>query len=110
VRWWKAIQGQRGEEFAVEGGHVQALGQLVVGEDPPQNAQGLPKIVVAIPGGAGTEQAPQAQDAIVVPVEWVRTDEAALLRHEEEEETVDDAQELAVEVLGADAVVPAILR
>lgn len=92
------VEVARLEELAVERGCAQQPGELLVGEHFPEDAQTAPEVVVFGVGAAAVDEASEARDAVVLAVERIGADEPAILRNEEEQKTIDQAQELAVEL------------
>src|SRR5271157_6614071 len=54
--------------------------------------------------GPMVEKAAQPSDPVVLPVERISTEQAPILRNEQEEKSVNEDQELAVQVLGGDPI------
>ena len=101
------VEQARREEIAVQDGQVEqscqwpaakSLLRPISGERTPHDAQRLPEIVVFDVGGRPVEQAAQSADAVVAAVEWTRADQPAILGHKEKEQSVDQHQQMSIEV------------
>lgn len=97
-----SVEGLRGEQFAVERGNVEDGGELVVAEQLPKGAQAQPQVGVVGPGGAHVEQAAEAGDAVVVAIDGIGADEAAVFGDQQEQEPVNQPEQLAVELGGGE--------
>ncbi len=76
----------------------------------PEHAERLPEVVGLGEGSAVLKQPSQPGDAVVLAIDGIRTQQPAVLRHEQKEEAVHQAQELAVEILSADTLITSASR
>src|SRR5271157_3442107 len=54
--------------------------------------------------GPMVEKAAKPCDPVMLPVEWISTEQTPILRNKQEEKPVNQDQELAVQVLGGDPI------
>ncbi|MCS7176932.1 MAG: hypothetical protein NZ960_04840 [Candidatus Kapabacteria bacterium] len=99
-----AVYVQLLEELAVQGGGAEQAGVVLGAEYAPEHLQAAPEVVVVGVGAAVLQQPAEAGDAVVLSVERLAADEAALFGDEQEEEAVDQAQQLLVELQRGEAV------
>jgi hypothetical protein len=100
------VAGLGGEQLTVEGGEVEDSGEFVVLEEAEERAEAEPDVGVVGPGGLNGEQAAEAGDAVILAVGGAGADEAAVLGNEQEQETIDEAEKLPVELCGGKSGTP----
>jgi hypothetical protein len=96
------IKRLRGKQFAIERREIEDFCEFVVAEKFPKGAETQPQIGVIRPRGLHVEHPAQSRNAVMVAVDLIRADEAAIFRDEEEQKTVNDAKQLAVELRGGE--------
>lgn len=96
------VERLRAEQFAVERGEFKDGGKFVVLEQTEQGAEAQPQVGVVGPCGLDVEHPAETGDAVVFAIDGVGADEAAILGNEQEQEAVNDAEELAVELRGGE--------
>ena len=84
----------------LSGARVENGGEFVVLEQVEERAQAQPEVGVIRPGGLDVEHPAQAGDAVMVAIDGIGADEATVFGHEQEQETVNQPEELAVELRG----------
>jgi len=101
------IEVDRFKQPAIQDRKVQETGQglaVVLGSIVPQkveqNAEGLPEVLMVGIGFAAIDESAEATDAVMITVEVASTQQVSLLGHQEEEEPINQAEELFIEVLG----------
>src|SRR5208282_6947953 len=93
-----SVEGLCREQFAVERGEGENGGEFVVLKQVEECAQAQPQVGVIRPRGLDVEHTAQAGDAVVVAIDGIGADKAPVFGHKQEQETVNQPEELAVEL------------
>jgi len=86
------------EKVPVERGDSQHLAPVLVGEEAECGPKASPQVGMAVSAGASLGQAAEARDAVVVLVNAVGREQAALLGDHQEQQPVNEAEQLFVEL------------
>jgi hypothetical protein len=84
----EGVETLRGEEFAVEWRELEKSSKSFVAQHLPEHAERLPEVVVLGKGSAVLKQPSQPGGAVVLAIDGIRTQQPAVLRHEQKEEAV----------------------
>jgi hypothetical protein len=83
VRNGVTVERERREQFTVQWRGFENLSELLIGKQLPKNPQALSKVVVMRISCPAIEQAPQAGGAVMLAVDGVGTDQAAVFGNQE---------------------------
>jgi hypothetical protein len=88
-----------GEEFTIQRRELEKHGKFFIAQRSPEHAERLPQVVMLGGGGAILKQPPQPGDAVMLGIDGTRTQQSTIFGDQQEEKTIDKAQELTVEVV-----------
>src|ERR1017187_3044222 len=74
--------------------------QISALEQVDKGAEAQPEVGVIRPGGLDVEHPAQAGNAVMIAIDGIGADEAPVFGHEQEQETVNQPEELVVELGG----------
>ncbi len=94
------IERQFGKEVAVEWRYPQLLCQFFIAQHVPERTNTVPEVNIVGVGVTFAAQPYQARDAVMIAVEVGCAEQASLFGDEQKEDTVDQAQQIAVELKG----------
>src|SRR5579875_3469936 len=84
------------KQAAVQGGRAQHGGKLLIGEGDPKRLQGAPQVGIFRVGGGPIHQAAKSRHAVVPTIERQVANKPSVFGHQQKEESVDEAQQVAI--------------
>ena len=76
----------------------------VVVEEFPEEAEGEAEVIVFGVSGAAVNETAEAGDAVVLAVESLAAEKSTVFGNKKEQDSVDDAEKMVVEIVGGDGV------